>query len=335
MKNQSTISEDFDCTRHLGHEEHANTYLQAKALGENCVSSFFKQQAGRAVHQRTVRILRLATLGPAVEFPHPGWGSGWQSSPISAIIATESVPRESLPGWLLDDAALDGELLPLFCDPIFTLANQNIQKVIPVDIACNQIIALTAAAHRTYHQLPGDEKKYTSHPSYPRTPRQPGPAVLATYHIASGLPASQQLSVSTMNLGRVKLSRPFIGMKRLLETYQPFISKTLRFGTARARAVLGLDAKEPKEMGAEEEASPPFTHRPFGLAADISSDSDPRIACGDLEVDCETSIRSRWGSLSRGSGSESGHPPGWVGYLECARDEMQRRAVRQAEEYLD
>ncbi len=75
----------------------------------------------------------------------------------------------------------------------------------------------------------------------------------------------------------------------------------------------------------------------MGFAVHIPTDFVPRIDCGDLEVDCETVIRSGWGSLlSTGSGSESAAagPPGWIGYLESARDDMQRRAVWQAEEYL-
>ena len=110
MKDQSVVYEDFDCRQPLdGGEEHANTYLQAKALGENCVNSLFQQQQfGQLRHRKAVRILRLATLGGAVEFPRAGWGSGWQSSPISAILATESIPRESLQTLLPENAVLDG-----------------------------------------------------------------------------------------------------------------------------------------------------------------------------------------------------------------------------------
>ena len=111
LQDQTTVYEDFDCNQSLkGNEEHANTYLQAKALGENCVNALFQQQAGQPLHRKAVRILRLATLGPAVEFPHPGWGSGWQSSPLSAILATESVSLEPMRSWIPDNAALDGEL---------------------------------------------------------------------------------------------------------------------------------------------------------------------------------------------------------------------------------
>ena len=115
-------------------------------------------------------------------------------------------------------------------------------------------------------------------------------------------------------------------MEKLLQTYQPFVSKTLRFDTTKALAVLGKGLKE-----VDAEMSQPFPLRPAGRA--VETWADPRIDCGELEVDCETAIGSRWGRLS--GDSETAHSPGWIGYLERARDEMERNTCSQASEYLD
>ena len=109
MNDHSTMYEDYNCDYNLDcHEHHANTYLEAKALGESCIN-LLNKRAGQPLHQKNVRIFRLATLGPAVEFPHPGWGAGWQGSPVSAIIATESVPEEMLRIMVPENGTLDGE----------------------------------------------------------------------------------------------------------------------------------------------------------------------------------------------------------------------------------
>ena len=111
MEDNSTVYEDYDCEHDMEcDEKHANTYLEAKALGERCISLFFKQRAGQPLHQKNVRIFRLATLGPAVEFPHAGWGANWQSSPVSAILATDSVSDETLRTMVPEKGILDGEL---------------------------------------------------------------------------------------------------------------------------------------------------------------------------------------------------------------------------------
>ena len=124
-----------------------------------------------------------------------------------------------------------------------------------------------------------------------------------------------------MNLERVKLSRPFIPFARLLDTYRPFISKVLIFDTMRAGAVLGIkSAATNDEQEAEMDRSSPGTGPGDHVTETVT---DPPLDCGALEVDCATAIRSRWGTLNRNP--ETGHALGWIGYLECARDEMEKR----------
>jgi len=73
------------------------------------VKVLLQPQVGHPCYGKTARIFRLAVLGPAVGFPRPGWGAGWQSSPILAILATRSAPPEALRGLLPDNAILDGK----------------------------------------------------------------------------------------------------------------------------------------------------------------------------------------------------------------------------------
>ena len=109
LKNGSTVYEDHHQQDLVhGHDEHANTYLQVKCFAENCVSALLAPQPGQPRHGKVVRILRLTTLSPAVEFPRPGWGAGRLSSPISGIIAAKKIPREYLDSWMPEDAVLDG-----------------------------------------------------------------------------------------------------------------------------------------------------------------------------------------------------------------------------------
>ena len=124
-----------------------------------------------------------------------------------------------------------------------------------------------------------------------------------------------------MNLERVKLSRPFIPFTRLLDTYQPFISKVLVFDTRRARVVLSIKSAQSQHEQMVEMVRPsPDTV--FG-AHMAEAWSDPPLDCGALEVDCAAAICSRWGTIDRNCGTA--HAPGWIGYLECARDEMEEK----------
>lgn len=116
LKGGSTVYEDAhlsppEATRDAQHETHANTYLQAKALGEQCVNSLFQPQLGQPYHGKVVRILRIAILGPALNFPRPGWGVHFNSSPISALIAMEKVPSRALHFFVPENAVLDGKYL--------------------------------------------------------------------------------------------------------------------------------------------------------------------------------------------------------------------------------
>ena len=89
-------------------ETHANTYLHAGSLAETVVNALLSPQRGRRGHGKAARIFRLATLGPAAEFPSPGWGSGHPSSPVSAAVAAEPFDDEDLRPWMPAGAALDG-----------------------------------------------------------------------------------------------------------------------------------------------------------------------------------------------------------------------------------
>ena len=55
---------------------------------------------------KAIRIVRLSTIGPAIEFPSRGWGSGHTSSPLCAAIAAEVIEDTTS---LVEGAGLDGE----------------------------------------------------------------------------------------------------------------------------------------------------------------------------------------------------------------------------------
>lgn len=78
------------------YELQVNSYLHAKVLGESCVNGLFSPQAGLPLHGKSARIIRLAGIGAALQFPYPGWGSGTPSSPLSALIATGPIGQEYL-----------------------------------------------------------------------------------------------------------------------------------------------------------------------------------------------------------------------------------------------
>ncbi|KAL8292393.1 hypothetical protein RQP46_001005 [Phenoliferia psychrophenolica] len=98
-------------------QDHANTYLHAKSITEGLVNAIARPQAGRPKSKINWRVVRLATVGPAVAFPYPGYGAGSPSSPVCSAIAAEVVtsanyclnseldgmdPRAPIPMALLD-----------------------------------------------------------------------------------------------------------------------------------------------------------------------------------------------------------------------------------------
>lgn len=60
--------------------------LHAKSIAEGAVNNLARAVPGRPASKVTFRIVRLATIGPAVSFPHPGWGAGHPS--VSRVMRT-------------------------------------------------------------------------------------------------------------------------------------------------------------------------------------------------------------------------------------------------------
>lgn len=81
------------------------------------MNTLFTPQAGRTLHGKAARILRLATLGPAAEFPSSGWGAGHASSPVSAAIAADPIDPVALASWMPEGAFLEGKLIS--CHPFY------------------------------------------------------------------------------------------------------------------------------------------------------------------------------------------------------------------------
>ncbi|KLU92853.1 hypothetical protein MAPG_11735 [Magnaporthiopsis poae ATCC 64411] len=217
MRNGSTMTEDFlqNDLDDDSNDTHANTYLHAKTLAEESVNALFKPQAGRPLHGKSVRILRISTLGAAAAFPSPGCGACQTSTPVSAALAAVPV-SETTPdrAWIPRDSFLD---------------------VLPVDVAVNQILALTASAHKSHTLSPAA-------PFHPRNGRNPVNARgtnVPVYHVASGLPPQKQLRFLTLNKPEVKIAQPYVKEKSLMCCYMPFIEKQVHFDVSRARSAMG------------------------------------------------------------------------------------------------
>ncbi|KAH8883077.1 hypothetical protein GQ53DRAFT_664826 [Thozetella sp. PMI_491] len=228
------LSQEGSHTSVSDYETHANSYLQAASIAESCVNAIFSPQAGQVIHGKAARIIRLATLGPAAEFPRPGWGVGHPSSPISAGISAKTFDPERQAPWMPRDATVE---------------------IVPVDIAVNQILALAAAVHRT-HKLPTDAP---AHPCSPASPLNRHRTDLLCYTVATGLEPFYQAHMTTINMKETKISNPFIPEGKLLEYYRPFISKTISFDTARTQKVLGITPP----MALQPEPSPIWTDPPI------------------------------------------------------------------------
>ncbi|KAJ1036287.1 hypothetical protein NDA18_000152 [Ustilago nuda] len=98
-------------------------------------------KVGRKLHGKTCRIVRLATLGPAIDLPRDAWGAGHPSSPICAALAAQVVD----PKMIFPTSGLD---------------------VVPVDITVNQILAIAASAHAL-------QKLATTHRLHPKNAAGP------------------------------------------------------------------------------------------------------------------------------------------------------------------
>jgi hypothetical protein len=226
-----------------------------------------------------------------------------------------------------------------------------------VDIAVNQLIALTAAFHRT-HKLDLDD---LAHPLNPKNPVNLHETSVPCYHIGTGLSAFYQANYLTLNMKEIKLRLPLISHEQLMSTFKPFVSKIVNFGNSRTRKALGIPsfrATPSKVILSEYPASSTSSSSDdrhnakkattngnemalgiingsrdpakFGSLGNTNRTwSDPPITCGELDVDCPNVIERTWGFLG------GQNCPGWIGYLRCARDEMERRGKRAGECYVD
>lgn len=305
------------------YENHVNTYFHAKTIGEGCVNAIFTPQNGRALHSKAARILRLSTIGPSLNYPRPAWGAGHPSSPLCAAIA--AVPLQSL-SHLADGAFLDGESYPLQCSLAVMLTFSD-ALVIPVDVAVNQIIAITAATHRT-HKLPTDN---ISHPRNASNPVNQHGHNVPVYNIASGLSGPHNIQIKTLNESSLKIEEPYVPEKSLMKVYRPFMIKKLDFCTQRASKVMQITNEQYQEQSLVN-----MVTEKMGLKGQIASSlsssvtaknlnqewSDPPIDCGHLDVDVARSIGLQQ-QIKEGTPQLA-----WHKYITLVRDEMERRGPR-------
>ncbi len=278
LKNGSLVSESLTpegCGTQVDEQaEHVNTYFQAKTYAESCVNSLFTSQVGRKLHGKTCRIVRLATLGPAIDFPRIAWGAGHPSSPVCAALAAQCAD----PNIIFPNAGLD---------------------VIPVDIAVNQILAITASAH-ALQKLP------TSHRLHPKNPAAPTSKHLAEvpcYHVACGRGDEARIPMTLLNDEKVKIEEPYIPTSNLLKVYDPFITKIVEFDVARTRTILGLPALAPDQQ----------------RTLSKSDLADLPLKQGSVKLDIVRAVQDKWGSAEL---------QGWTGYLQQVRDEMESMGPR-------
>ncbi|SOV01968.1 uncharacterized protein UDID_08261 [Ustilago sp. UG-2017a] len=278
LKNGSLVSETLTpdaCGTQVDEQgEHVNTYFQAKTYAESCVNSLFTSQVGRKLHDKTCRIVRLATLGPAIDFPRDAWGAGHPSSPVCAALAAQVV------------------------DPKIVFPNSGLD-VVPVDIAVNQILAITASAHAL-------QKLSTTHRLHPKNPAGPTSKHLAQvpcYHVACGRGPESRIHMLLLNDQAVKIEEPYIPTANLLKVYDPFITKIVEFDVARTRTILGLPALGPDQ----------------GRALDKASLADLPLKQGSMKLDIVKAVQDKFGHDQL---------QGWTGYLQQCRGEMESMGPR-------
>jgi len=278
LKNGSLVSESLTpegCGTQVDEQgEHVNTYFQAKTYAESCVNSLFTSQVGRKLHGKTCRIVRLATLGPAIDFPRDAWGAGHPSSPVCAALAAQVV------------------------DPELVFENSGLD-VIPVDIAVNQILAITASAH-ALQKLPVTHRL---HPKNPAAPTNKHLAEVPCYHVACGRGDEARIPMTLLNDEAVKIEEPYIPTSNLLKVYDPFITKIVEFDVMRTRNVLGLPALVPDQTRSLKK----------------STIADLPVKEGSMKLDIVKAIQDKWGTKEL---------QGWTGYLQQVRDEMESMGPR-------
>ena len=193
--------------------------------------------------------------------------------------------------------------------------------VIPIDIAINQVLALTASAHFT-HQL---QRSDIRHPRNPHNPHNAHGTNVPVYHIAAGLQRGSNIPITLLNSADVKLSEPYIPPKNIMRVYEPFYSKLVAFETANTRRVLGLKPvvdtmpfEVPdfnKRDGSTSHPSYPKSNvHPFGRAP-LAGWCDLPVNCQGFEVDACGTVAKMWGDSV----------DGWKGYIQMVRDEMEKR----------
>lgn len=278
LKNGSLVSESLTpegCGTQVDEQgEHVNTYFQAKTYAESCVNSLFTSQVGRKLHGKSCRIVRLATLGPAVDFPRAAWGAGHPSSPVCAALAAQCAS----PSIIFPNAGLD---------------------VIPVDIAVNQILAITASAH-ALQKLPTTHRL---HPKNPAAPTSKHLAEVPCYHVACGRGDESRIPMTLLNDEAVKIEEPYIPTANLLKVYDPFITKVVEFDVLRTRNVLGLPALVPDQNRTLAKAS----------LADLP------LKTGSMKLDIVSAVQDKFGHKKL---------EGWTGYLQQVRDQMEAMGPR-------
>ena len=179
----------------------------------------------------------------------------------------------------------------------------------------NQVIALVAAVHQT-HRLPASDPASPASPACPAN--RPG-ADLVCYNVATGVNPFFQTHMDTLNRRDTKLARPFIPKKKLLDYYKPFISKIIRFDTTLSHHVLDISQYTSADNGfAAAKTSNGYDVRPANESDDGHAWTDPPINCGRLEINPIQTVIRNWGAIG---GKDS---PGWIGYLQCVRDAMEK-----------
>ncbi|UZJ55729.1 hypothetical protein CBS101457_005049 [Exobasidium rhododendri] len=283
------------------YEHHVNTYFHAKTLAEGCVNALFVPQNGRTHHGKAARILRLSTIGPSISFPRPAWGAGHPSSPLCAALAAEEIKDISI---FADGAFLD---------------------VIPVDIAVNQIIAITAATHQT-HKLSKDD---VAHPRNPCNPVNQDGNNIPIYNIASGLSGPHNISIQTLNDPTLCLEEPYIPVKNLLKVYKPFLCKKLDFSTRRATKVMQVHSAftniSDVNVTSDQLSNISLSSKgPSTTTRNLPQEwSDPVIDCSALQVDVSSAIDLKSTLKSAKDPQLAWHP-----YILRIRDDMEERGPR-------
>lgn len=190
-------------------------------------------------------------------------------------------------------------------------------SVIPIDIAVNQVLALTASAHFS-HQL---ESSDVRHPRHPLNPINAHGTNVPVYHIAAGLERGSNMPITLLNSLDVKIEDPYVPQKNIMRVYEPFLCKLVAFETANTRRVVGLKPVTdimPFEIdfmsgGNDLRPESPDEH-PFGRAPPPGW-SDLTVNCQGFEVDTCGTVARIWGQSV----------DGWRGYVQMVRDEMEER----------